>query len=283
MIRYKKTTILILLALGLFSFNTSLNKIMHGKSNVALAQQINQSSTSTASNGPNSEFESRKEALSDALNASHDELNELKDEINAERVDSDAWQKIKVELLNQADKLQAYYDEIGGKLNDKNIDSESIKSLANELKSWREKTFREYLKKSINFILIFEEANLLKIADSRSDKISSDISRLEKQSISKSKSLKPLFDQAQTHLKLAHDLNDGAKKLLYNYFELSSQQAADTKTSKGETELQTELPEIIQTEKKPTDPQEIIRDMSQKSLEELKTAYTIFVKMSKAL
>ena len=262
--------------MGLFSF-------MHGASGVAFAQQINQSSTSTASNSPISEFESRKEALSDALKASHDELNELKDEINAARVDSDAWQKIKVELLNQADHLRAYYDEIGEKLNDKNINSESIKSLANELRSWREKTFREYLKKSINFILIFGEIDLLKIADSRLDKISSDIIRLEKQSISKIKSLKPLFDQAQTHLKLAHDLNDGAKKLLYNYFELSSRQAADTETSKEKTELQTELPEIIQTEKKPTDPQEIIRDMSQKSLEELKTAYIIFVKMSKRL
>jgi len=267
----KKTVILTFMALGLFSFK-----------GLVFAQETKNTPAPTPISEI-SELDSKREMLSDALKASNDELKELREGINSIKVENDGWQKIKEDLLAQADKSKDYYDEANDKLKSEDIDLGTIKTLAKELKSFRETTFREYLKKSINFILVFEVADLLKIADSRLDKISSDIDRLQRQSISKSKPLRVLFSQAQKYLKLSHNLNDSAKKLLYSDFEFLNQETLDEKSGGEEIKSNTELPEITRPEKQPADSQDIIRDMSQKSLEELMNTYYSFVKMSKSL
>jgi len=257
----KKIIILVFLLLGFFSFKS-----------IVFADQIDQNSNLTASSaGTVSTLESKKESLADALTASYDELNELKNEIESIKV-NEPWDKIKTNLLNQADKIKDYYDSSSEKLSSENIDQDSIKNLAKELKYFREGVFNEYYKNSINFILIFEEADLLKIADSRLDKISSDLARLEKQSISKIKVLKTLYNEAEKHLKLAHDLNDNAKTIFYNYLNPVESDEINPETTSQQTK-----------ENQISDPQALIRNLSHKSLGELKTTYDIFVKMSKTL
>ncbi len=237
---------------------------------VVFADQIDQNPSSTASTTSTvSALNSKKESLTDALTASYDELNELKSEVESIKV-SDQWDKIKTNLLNQTDKIKDYYDSSSEKLLSENINQDSIKSLAKELKSFREGVFSEYYKNAINFILIFEEADLLKIADSRLDKISSDIARLEKQSVSKAKTLKAFYNDADKHLKLAHNLNDGAKTLFYNYL---------NPVKPSETNPET----TIQEKENQPDPQTLTRSISQRSLDELRATYDIFINMSKTL
>ena len=237
---------------------------------VVFAGQIDQNPSSTASTTTTvSALESKKESLTDALTASYDELNELKSEVKSIKV-SDQWDKIKTNLLNQTDKIKDYYDSSSEKLVSENINQDSIKSLAKELKSFREGVFSEYYKNAINFILIFEEADLLKIADSRLDKISSDIARLEKQSVSKAKTLKAFYSDADKHLKLAHNLNDSAKTLFYNYL---------NPVKPGEINPET----TIQEKENQPDPQTLTRSISQRSLDEIRATYDIFINMSKSL
>ena len=241
---------------------------------IVFAGQIDQNPSSTASTTTTvSVLESKKESLADALTASHDELNELKSEVESIKV-SDKWNKIKTDLLNQTDKIKDYYDSSSEKLASENINQDSIKGLAKELKSFREGVFSEYYKNAINFILIFEEADLLKIADSRLNKISSDIARLEKQSVSKAKTLKILYNNADKHLKLAHNLNDSAKTLFYNYLNPVKPEETNTGTINQEKE--------VQKENQP-DPQTLTRSISQRSLDELRATYDIFINMSKTL
>ncbi len=237
---------------------------------VVFAGQTDQNPSSTASTTTTvSALESKKESLTDALTASYDELNELKSEVKSIKV-SDQWDKIKTNLLNQTDKIKDYYDSSSEKLVSENINQDSIKSLAKELKSFREGVFSEYYKNAINFILIFEEADLLKIADSRLDKISSDIARLEKQSVSKAKTLKAFYSDADKHLKLAHNLNDSAKTLFYNYL---------NPVKPGEINPET----TIQEKENQPDPQTLTRSISQRSLDEIRATYDIFINMSKSL
>ena len=237
---------------------------------VVFAGQIDQNPSSTASTTTTvSALESKKESLTDALTASYDELNELKSEVKSIKV-SDQWDKIKTNLLNQTDKIKDYYDSSSEKLVSENINQDSIKSLAKELKSFREGVFSEYYKNAINFILIFEEADLLKIADSRLDKISSDIARLEKQSVSKTKTLKALYNDANKHLKLAHNLNDSAKTLFYNYL---------NPVKPSETNPET----TIQEKENQPDPQTLTRSISQRSLDEIRATYDNFINMTKTL
>gem|GEM_PF-6773499 len=253
----------VFLSLGFFSFKV-----------IVFADQIDQQNSSL--NAPTttvSALESKKEALSDALTASYDELNELKSEVESIKVEGDQWDKIKIDILNQADKIKEYYDRAGEKLVSENINQDTIKGLAKELKYFREGFVNEYYKNSINFILIFEEADLLKIADSRLNKISSDLARLEKQSVSKVRPLKTLYNEAGKHLKLAHDLNDNAKTLFYNY--LNPLEKKEIKPD--------ELDQEKEQTKKLSDSQTLVRSISQKSLDELKATYDIFINMSKSL
>ncbi|MCR4275621.1 MAG: hypothetical protein NUV83_02625 [Candidatus Wolfebacteria bacterium] len=257
---YRKMMVVVFATLSLFLFKGPV-----------FADQIDQNPSSTTSTtAVVSALESKKESLTDALTASYDELNELKSEVESIKV-NDPWDKIKTNLLNQTDKIKDYYNNSSEKLGSENIDQDSIKSLAKELKYFREGVFSEYYKNSINFILIFEEANLLKIADSRLDKISSDLARLEKQSVSKTKTLKTLYNDADKHLKLAHDLNDSAKTLFYNY--LNPVKPDETKPEETNQKKEDQI----------SDPQALIRNISHKSLDELKATYDIFINMSKTL
>lgn len=250
------------IAMAFLLGNTSLAANTENGEQIALTED-NQ-------DAPEMDIESRKQLLINVLESSQVEVNALKERLVNLKLEGEEWQKIRENLLNTLSEFNDYYQDAKDSINSTSsaITLEEVKDLAKDLKEWRESTYTPELDKIINMVLIFESENFLKITQSRFDKVSADIKKLDKQKMIRTDSLKNYLSQIDKHLKNVRILNDGVKNLFLKSMAPVEEEIID------ENEINTEE----------TGPKENMQDTIKKmvidSLKELKTAYEIFFAMN---
>lgn len=151
---------------------------------------------------------------------------------------------------------------------------EEVKSIAADLKAWRETTYSPALKEAGNLILIFQTEAVHGVVQLRSVKIGNDIKKLDRQKLVNTEVLKKYLAQAEHSIKNARTLTNKAKDV---YFIESVAPLQPKQKSATSTVDETPTPAEDTT---PTDPQDQVRDLAKESIKELKTAYELFFKMN---
>lgn len=233
------------------------------------------------------DLETRKKILNKVFETTQSEINGLEKKLNDLNL-SDNLEKINESFLNDLSGFKSYNKSLSEKANSDEISLEEIKSMAKEIKDWRETTYTPKLKEITNMTFIFDEENLLKIAQERIEKISGDIKKLSRQNYINTEKLKTLLSKAEKALQAAKDNQNEAKNLFLKSFE------SLVKTEKNASS--TEQQEIISTmsiiaeqpkeavseveEETPAEIQESVRNSLKDSLKNIKGTYDIFFQMN---
>ncbi len=226
------------------------------------------------------DIESRKQILRDVLETSQTEISDLKSKLTNLKLDNSDWGSLRDNLINKLSDFQDHYNNIQDEINSTSspLTIDDVKSLARDLKDWRENTYSPELDKITSMILIFKSNDILNITQSRIDKISSDIEKLDKQHIIKTDSLKDYLSQASKHLQNAKTIIEKSKKLYFESMTVSNFQDNQDNATTTDTTAQS-----ADTANKQTDVQGMIRNMTKDSLKELKATYEIFFQMNDAI
>lgn len=198
---------------------------------------------------PEEKLAKAKEDLAKALDLSLKKVESLKTRLNELNFPEDSReQTLKKEALSDLDAYAGYYGKAEDDLKKKGSLDE-IKDLAKEIKEYRDTTYTPGVEKIIRFILVFYNEEVLGVANDRLGKIEADIKKLDKLGVVKEGDFRKRLDEAAGLLKEAADLQGEAKKLILN--------ATSTDLTKDE--------------------EPSVKDMIEKSLNNVKTVYGIFL------
>lgn len=234
--------------------------------------------------------EQRIAILKEIIASAQDEITTLTDKLNALHLD-DQWSLAKDHFISTLATSSDYYAKLSERIDKKDISLEDVKSIAKDLKDWRESTYTPELKEAGNLILIFQTDTVRSVVEVRDTKISNDLKKLDRQKLINTDALKKYLSQAEASIKHAKDLNSKAKDLYFAVSVSPLQPKAELKSADRQLEIKTLLDEVAtpdtnaQKDLSPTpepvvDPQDTIRDLAKDSIMELKTAYELFFKMN---
>ncbi|MEK7195987.1 MAG: hypothetical protein AAB659_01985, partial [Patescibacteria group bacterium] len=127
------------------------------------------------------ELEARLNIIKDVLRLSTDEIAKLQDKLyKLPLFDDKSREKIlKTEYQKSLDDFSVYYTDVYKRLADVRT-NDNAKALAEELKNYRDTIYNPEIKKIADFTILFYAADVVKTGKARLNKISGDISRLEK-------------------------------------------------------------------------------------------------------
>jgi hypothetical protein len=248
------------------------------KTQTAKAAIIDTVLAKDASNLPTSlDLDARKKILNKVLDTTQTEVEGLKNKLNGIDLDDD-WNIIRDGFLSNLADFKSYNESFSKKVNSDTITTEEIKNLAKDMIDWREKNYTPKLKEITNMTFIFDEESLLKIAQGRLDKISSDIKKLSKQNYINTNKLKTLLPKAEKSLNKSTSYQNEAKDLFIKSF-------ADFIKAKNENASSTEKEAAIiipadEKQETPIEIQDSIRNLLKNSLTEIKNTYDIFFQMN---
>ena len=219
----------------------------------------------------------RKAILKEIILSSQVEIDNLTDALNDLKLD-EAWTIARDHFVATLATSSEYYIDLETRLNKENVSLEEIKSIAGDLKAWRETTYSPALKEAGNLILIFQTETVHGVVQLRSVKIGNDIKKLDRQKLVNTEVLKKYLSQAEHSIKNAKTLTDKAKDIYFieSIAPLQPKQKALQKSASSTVDETLPLAE----DTAPTDPQDQVRDLAKESLKELKTAYELFFKMN---
>jgi len=126
-------------------------------------------------------LELRVEILTKALDISLEEAKDLKSKLSEIKEDDEKKVEWIKNSITKLDEIIAYY-ESQRKIVEKNefTSIEDIKTLANEIKTWREEKSKETIELIHEFFLLKEQKSAIDIAEARYAKIKTDIEKLER-------------------------------------------------------------------------------------------------------
>ncbi|OGM92756.1 hypothetical protein A2372_01035 [Candidatus Wolfebacteria bacterium RIFOXYB1_FULL_54_12] len=221
--------------------------------------------------------EQRKAILKEVISASQHEIATLTETLNDLKLD-DAWSLARDHFVATLATSSEYYTGLETRLAEEDISLDEIKSIAADLKEWRETTYTPALKETGNLILIIQTETVHGVVQLRATKIGNDIKKLDKQKLVNTDVLKKYLAQAEHSLKNAQILTDKAKDIYFTAsvvpFQPKKEGSADKLNSIAPQEQSPaeELAEI--------DSQDQVRDLAKESLKEIKAAYELFFKMN---
>ncbi len=228
------------------------------------------------------------------------EAKDLKIKLLAIDVEEDAmpWRDATVTQLNAA---LNYYGDVKSRLEDKEltIDLAGVKTEAQSFKEWRDTNFTVVADSVRDFVLIFQEASAIDIAEKRAERIGEDVVKLKNAKIKMADELAKLLEKANGSIKDADGLNGAAHTRFWNEFVIPAQphptSTTDTATSTAVTDIEA-IPEVTPLVASSTPITEIttstatstvatpilpsIRDMVKESLTKVREAYQVFIEMS---
>ena len=168
-----KPVLKILLTISLLTSGTLTNAKISQSSLDTLQESLEQLvSIKSSSQLPSEEkqiveIEARKTAFNRVLDLDTEELGGLRKKLekltNAERL----------KHLNTIEEYRSYYEIIRGQIN-KEINLVELVEIATGFKKWRETIYNKELTKIVNFILIFQNQEVIKIAENRLNRITRD-------------------------------------------------------------------------------------------------------------
>ena len=219
----------------------------------------------------------RKAILKEIISSSQSEIDNLTATLNDLKLD-EAWGVARDHFVATLATSSEYYASLETRLNKEDVPLEEIKSIAADLKTWRETTYSPALKEAGNLILIFQTEAVHGVVQLRSVKIGNDIKKLDRQKLVNTEVLKKYLAQAEHSIKNARTLTNKAKDVYFieSIAPLQPKQKAAAKSATSTVD-ETLTPAEDTT---PTDPQDQVRDLAKESIKELKTAYELFFKMN---
>lgn len=217
------------------------------------------------------ELEIRKEILSEVLSLSLDEVAKLSAKLDGlpEFAKDSREKTLQDEFKADLENYTAYYEGQSKKLTELTTIDEA-KTLAQEIKEYRADTYNLRIKETVNFVLIFYNEDVLKIATTRLDKISADIKKLEKLGYLKSGAFDSKLKEAADILNAAQLLQKEAKSAILTPPD-EIQNTDETQNTEGV------VGEPVVEE--PIGPDKLIEE----SLGKVKSAYDIFLQIGKDL
>lgn len=221
------------------------------------------------------ELEARLDIIKDVLKLSTDEIIKLQDKLKKlpKFTDKSREKILKTEYQKSLNDFSVYYANKFKEL--ANIKTnEDAKALAEELKNYRDTTYNLEIKKIANFTILFYAADVIKTGRARLDKISGDVSRLEKLGYLKMGVFSDKFKKAKALLDEADKLEQEAAAIILSPIIPELIKIEDTtiqQTGDGANE--------IKIAEEPKDP----GDLTSKSLQNVKDAYDIFLQIGKDL
>ncbi len=231
------------------------------------------------------EIQVRKEALEKILDLSLIETKNLTDKLNSLELSSDDQIAIKEKFIEILSNNTQFSTDLKSKINQDSINLEGIKAMAQEYKDWREVNYNPYIKKITVFILTFQEKQVLKTANTRLDKIMSDIKKLEDLKIIKKDDTLKFITNSTKNLSDAQILNNDAETKIVSIIKKEIIEAASTtpETVMAVSSLtiqSTPSPEIATSTIKTISDEESAQSLVENSLQEIKNAYTNFINIS---
>jgi len=241
------------------------------------------------------ETEARIKVVTEALNLSLTETDDLQNRLVKIQIENDEIaDELKVQYLAYLKDAALYFKEVQTKL--EKVDSPaSVKALAAELKDYRENLYDQNIQNIINFLLVFQIDDLIATTQSRWDKITSDLQKLEKNGSIKSYQFSSLMASAKKYIKEASSLNQEAKKItiVLPEKERKGEPAAAPALTPAPTVLENPTDnQKIEAVKEPLEaepkieikelsPTEKSRQLIETTLTKLKSSYEIFLKISR--
>ena len=206
------------------------------------------------------ELKLRKKILNWALTSSLDEVTKLTAKIDAlpEFAEDSREKELRDGFKLSLESFTAYYTDKSEKFTELTT-IDQIKSLAQEIKDYRDNTYNPQIQQIVNFLLLFYNEDVLKIANTRLDKISADIKKLEKLGYVKTGAF-------ANELKLAAQTLSDARALL----EEAKNAVLSPPKPEEETTLEVQLP---------VEPNKLVES----SLNKVKSTYDTFLQISKSL
>ncbi|OGY60923.1 MAG: hypothetical protein A3F99_01690 [Candidatus Colwellbacteria bacterium RIFCSPLOWO2_12_FULL_43_11] len=291
--KIKKLTTLILVGVALLYLRPVLAETTTTEQTKPVDESVNElleirdDTTLTEEEKLVKEFNGRKNILTEVITLSLDEIIKLKDKLKAlgEFEDQSDEKLLQDKFNSSLDGYDAYYKDQTKKLETLTTIDEA-KSLAQSIKDYRENTYNPEVQSAVDFILVFYNDDVLKTANSRLDKMSGDINKLEKLGYLKAGTFSAKLKEARETLADANDMNKRAKEAIL----ATAPREPKAETTEGDG-LETKTEEVTQPESTipsnegdaeveviPT-PGELITG----SLNKVKGTYEIFLQIGKDL
>ncbi|MFH1188589.1 MAG: hypothetical protein V1652_01960 [bacterium] len=227
------------------------------------------------------ELVARKEVLKEALTLSIDETNNLLDSLNklSEFKKDSQESGMRNAFTGMLQSYIAYYEQQLEKA-DKLATIADIKTLAQEIKTYRETIHNPNVQHIVDFILLSRDESIIEIAKVRFGKIVSDIRKLERNSFIEYGTFDESLNTANAFIIKAESLHKQAKDILFaepsaitstaTTIKLEQQTIATTSEGNDVIAIDSETPEEIS-----------VRDIIMTSFDNIKSAYSIFITISK--
>jgi hypothetical protein len=210
------------------------------------------------------ELDLRKKILKEVLTLSLEEVNRLADKLdNLPQLTQNSREKAlqndyRASLTNHLNYYTTQLAEL-----DKLTTLEEVKNLAQKVKEYRDNAYNPEVQKIVNFVLVFYNEEVLKLAKTRLEKITTDIKKLEKLGYIKEGAFSREIKLAGEKLSSAQTALDQAKTTILSPAP-TSETAGESKTEEGQAVIE---------------PGKLIED----SLNKVKSAYDLFLEISKNL
>lgn len=190
----------------------------------------------------------------------------------------EAWKK---EIMDGLTEALVYFNsqkQVVSDENEKDISLEQIKKIAQDFKSWREENYLPLSEQIQNFLLIKQEAKSVQTAQSRLQKITSDLKSIKRAISSSADKINSLLSDSAKSLEEADDLNKQASELFIELYASTSTMATSTLIEATSTET-TSLAASSTEAAAPT-PTVSIKNLVRSSLSKIKEAYQGFIDIS---
>ncbi len=236
------------------------------------------------------EISIRQEALKKIIELSKLELDDLRKKLDVVEVTGNEQKELRKEFYDTLDLFATHYATSTEQVMQENLTLPAVKELAKQFKEWRDTYYTPQIQLLLNFLLVYNTVPVLSTADTRLEKIMSDLRKLENARLIVKSDYQRQLDQAVDHLTSAHVFQNRAEQSL---LAILREQAAHSTTTISDLETATTtatttIPELAATTTPATTTVKIIdprlentKDLIRHSLEDIKSAYNNFLDISK--
>ncbi len=222
------------------------------------------------------EFQAQQDILNGVIDVSNKEISNIQDKLNKlPDFDKDsAERKLQSGYLGELEGYQTYFDAEKDKVaNATSVDG--LKTIANDLKAYRAGGYNDEIKNMVTFTLLYYNEDVISTAKTRIDKINADITKLQSSGFLKKGFSQNSINKASGLIADAIKLQNQAKALI-----LQPPTQADN-TVKNSTDTITNTTTDNTATDKAITPPPAPRDLIEKSIGEVKSAYNIFLQIGK--
>jgi len=179
----------------------------------------------------NEELKVRKSALKNIIDLANAESNDLKNKlIKLDGLEGD-YLILRDTFLKELGNNSNYYDSISLAL-EKETSLVKVRNLSTQLRDWRGVVYHPILGKIINFLLVFEGEDALKLAEERFKNISNDLKKVSNLEVIKDSPLNNLLIKAEKSLNEAKELQKASALIILKSGDNDTQQLIEDELDK---------------------------------------------------